>query len=208
MSRLDLITIAIVIVCLGALGYLVYKIVNLMNPPEKETTAIEDSYVDPIVEDTTYTDWDDEAATGGDVDLDDADLASNVSDEAAQGYEGGSYDDNELDKGTDEVAEKPTSASSSDGDSGSAATSYDNTSSSTNAGKYMVIAGSYRQKVNANNQVSKLRNLGYNKSRVESFNRGSYAVVLVDRFSSYSQAKALVKKLAGNGVEAMVKAKN
>jgi len=72
----------------------------------------------------------------------------------------------------------------------------------------MVIAGSYRQKSNAENQVSKLRKLGYSDSSVENFNRGSYAVVLVDRFSSYSDAKALVRKLAGDGVEAMIKEKN
>lgn len=212
MSKLDLITIAIVIVCLGALGYLVYKIVNLMNPPETETTAIEDSYADPVDNDTTYTDWDNEATTGGDVDLDDEDLASNITDDAAEGYEGGQYDDSELDKDTDEVAEKESteasSSASNNDDSGSAASAYDNVSSRSNAGKYMVIAGSYKQKINAANQVSKLHKLGYNETKVELFNRGSYAVVLVDRFSNYSQAKALVSKLAGNGVEAMVKEKN
>ena len=207
MSKLDLITVAIVIVCLGALAYLVYKIVNLMNPPETETTAIEDSYSDPADDDTTYTDWDEEATSAADVDLDDDELGSNTTDDATEGNESGSYDDSELDNGSDDIAEEATSTVAQE-ESSQAASSYDNVSASTSAGKYMVIAGTYRQKINATNQVAKLRKLGYNDSRVESFDRGAYAVALVDRFSSYSQAKALVRKLADNGVEAMIKEKN
>lgn len=217
MSRLDLITVAIVIVCLGALAYLVYKIVDLMNPPGTETTAIEDSYSDPADDDSTYTDWDDEAATGEDVDLDDEDLGENASDDAANtttegsDNDSGNYDDSELDEGSDDVAEGTSSTSLTTADeSGSTASSYDNVPAArnTNEGKYMVIAGTYRQKVNATNQVNKLRKLGYNDSEVKMFDRGSYALALVNRFSSYSDAKALVRKLADNGVEAMIKEKN
>ncbi len=211
MSRLDLITIAIVIVCLAALGYLVYKIVNLMNPPQEETTSIQDTYTEPATDDATYTDWDDEvnSATEDGEDLDDEDLGSSVSDEAASGYESGSYSDDELDNDSDDIAEEPSSSSADEIEDEEPATrSYDNTPTTSSSGKYMVIAGSYRQKVNAENQVAKLRKLGYNESRIESFNRGSYAAVLVDRYNSYSDAKALVSKLAGDGVEAMVKEKN
>lgn len=213
MSRLDLITIAIVIVCLAALGYLVYKIVHLMNPPQKETTSIQDSYTDPApTDDSTYTDWDDEvtSATAGS-DLDDEDLGSSDTDNDATTNDSGSYNNDELDNDSNDIAEMDSSTSKStesDSDSGQAATAYDNSSSSSGSGNYLVLAGSYRQKNNAENQAAKLRKLGYSGSSVENFNRGSYAVVLVDRFHKYSEAKALVRKLANDGVEAMVKEKN
>ena len=200
MSKLDLITIAIVIVCLAALGYLVYKIVDLMNPPQEETIAIEDTYSDTLASDSTYTDWDDEVAsvTENDDDLDDADLESGTTD---ADLDKASYDEEEMD--IEEAAPNSIEAD----DSGTTATSYESTNSA-DAGEYMEIAGSYRQKINAENQAAKLRNLGYSSSQVASFNRGSYAVVLVDRFSSYGDAKTLVSKLAGDGVEAMIKEKH
>ena len=68
----------------------------------------------------------------------------------------------------------------------------------------MVLAGSYRQRVNADNQVARLRKMGYNSAEVSLFDRGSYAVVLVDRFSTYGDAKRLVNELAAKGVDAIV----
>ena len=68
----------------------------------------------------------------------------------------------------------------------------------------MVIAGSYRQRTNADNQVAKLRKMGYDQARVELFDRGSYAVVLVNRFNAYGDAKRLVSELSGKGIDAMV----
>ena len=66
MSRLDMITIAIVVVCLAALGYLVYKIAGLYNS-EEPTTPITEAYGNEETPDEqTYTDWDDEVAATGD----------------------------------------------------------------------------------------------------------------------------------------------
>ncbi|MEL7221236.1 MAG: SPOR domain-containing protein [Bacteroidota bacterium] len=218
MSKLDLLTIAIVIVCLAALGYLVYKIVNLMNPPEAPTTSIEDSYDANAVDEDTYTDWDDEVDDAdSDVDYDDDDAGTSISDDAnyaeteagTTADEDSNFDDSEMDTESDGLAETGTTTTGSGtGDSGAATSSYNDTSSrSTSSGKYMVLAGTFRQRSNADNHAARLRKLGYSNTEVQLFDRGSYAVVLVDRFSSLSQAKSLVGDLAKDGIDALVSTK-
>jgi cell division protein FtsN len=207
MSKLDILTIAIVIVCLAALGYLVYKIVNLVNPPEEPTTSIQDSYEDTAgTDETTYQDWDNEADTAeGDIDLDDEQVANySDTDENVPGAAGTNATADEMDDKTTGLAENNTSTTSKGSTATTPAPAVNNSSSSTNSGRYMVLAGSYRQRVNADNQVARLRKMGYNNAEVSLFDRGSYAVVLVDRFSTYGDAKRLVNELVGKGVDAIV----
>lgn len=209
MSKLDVLTIAIVIVCLAALGYLVYKIVNLVNPPDETTTSIQDSYEDPSTTDeSTYSDWDDEVNTAGDdVDLDDDQLDNYAdTDGNTAGSASGNYSEDEMDNETSGLAEENDLDKGST--SGSAATTpaveTPAATTNSNSGRYMVIAGSYRQRVNADNQVARLRKMGYNNAQVSLFDRGSFAVVLVDRFNNYGDAKRLVNELTGKGIEAIV----
>jgi cell division protein FtsN len=208
MSKLDLLTISIVIVCLAALGYLVYKIVDLMNPPSAPTSSIQDTYVEPATTtaDSTYTNWDNEAnTTSSDADLDDDQVGQSLSDENSSTPSGkSSYADEEMDNSSSGIAETSTSSSTKAANS-QTATAYDRTPATGSLGKYMVLAGSYRQRVNANNQAARLRKLGYSSAEVKIFDKGTYAVVLVDRFSNYNDAKKLVTELAGKGVDAMVK---
>lgn len=212
MSKLDVLTIAIVIVCLAALGYLVYKIVNLVNPPEEPTSSIEDSYEDTAsTDDSTYKDWDNEVDTAGDdVDLDDDQVATygnTDDDENTTGAASTNASADEMDNETSGLAEKDnlTDETTSKGSTATAPAPAPAVNNSTsNSGRYMVVAGSYRQRVNADNQVARLRKMGYNNTQVSLFDRGSFAVVLVDRFSSYGDAKRLVNELAGKGVDAIV----
>lgn len=218
MSRLDIITIAIVVICLAALGYLVYKIAGLYKTEEPTTSITEGYDNNDATDEQTYTDWDDEvAAAGDDVDLDDDELGSYADTDEASTTDGNSnnYSSDEMDSGTDIAEESSSSSSSNDssseaGQGGSGATepataaTYDNTPRSTSTGKYMVIAGSYRQRTNADNQAAKLRGMGYNNTEVTLFDRGTFAVVLVDRFSSYGDAKRLVNELTGKGVDAII----
>ncbi len=214
MSRLDIITIAIVVICLAALGYLVYKIAGLYKTEEPTTSITEGYDNNEGADEQTYTDWDDEvAAAGDDVDLDDDELGSYADTDEATTTDGSSnYSADELDSGSD-IAEETSSnddSASSNGSGGSGASesataaTYDNTPRSTSTGKYMVIAGSYRQRTNADSQASKLRGMGYNNTEVTLFDRGTFAVVLVDRFSSYGDAKRLVNELTGKGIDAVV----
>ncbi len=212
MSKLDVLTIAIVIVCLAALGYLVYKIVNLVNPPEEPTSSIEDSYEDTAsTDESTYKDWDNEVDTAGDdVDLDDDQVATygnTDNDENTTGAASTNASADEMDNETSGLAEKDnlTDETTSKGSTATATTPTPAVNNSTsNSGRYMVVAGSYRQRVNADNQVARLRKMGYNNTQVSLFDRGSFAVVLVDRFSSYGDAKRVVNELAGKGVDAIV----
>ncbi|WP_020537015.1 SPOR domain-containing protein [Lewinella cohaerens] len=212
MSKLDVLTIAIVIVCLAALGYLVYKIVNLVNPPEEPTSSIEDSYEDTAsTDDSTYKDWDDEVDTAGDdVDLDDDQVATygnTDNEENTTGAASTNASADEMDNETSGLAEKDnlTDETTSKGSTATTTTPTPAVNNSTsNSGRYMVVAGSYRQRVNADNQVARLRKMGYNNTQVSLFDRGSFAVVLVDRFSSYGDAKRLVNELVGKGVDAIV----
>lgn len=206
MSRLDLLTIAIVIVCLAALGYLVYKIVNLMNPPEEgPTTSISDTYTDPADSEDTYN-YDaevDSASTNYDEsDLDDDEL-DNYNSEDNYDTSSSRIDESELDNESTGLAETGTQTATAP------ATTRPSTStrSSSSSGRYMVIAGTYKQKVNAENQVSKLKRLGYSNAEVELFDRGSYAIVLVDRHDSESAAQKMVGKLRGEGIDSYIKLK-
>ncbi len=209
MSKLDILTIAIVIVCLAALGYLVYKIVNLVNPPEEPTTSIQDSYEDTASTDgEAYKDWDNEVDTaGGDLDLDDEQVTNYTNtdtDENAPSAASGNKPADEMDNGTTGVAEKGSKTTSSGSTATTPAPAANNASSTSSSGNYMVLAGSYRQRVNADNQVARLRKMGYNNAQVSLFDRGSFAVVLVDRFNNYGDAKRLVNELTSKGVDAIV----
>ncbi|MEM1215935.1 MAG: SPOR domain-containing protein [Bacteroidota bacterium] len=213
MSRLDLITIGIVVVCLAALGYLVFKIVSLMNPPDEPvTTSIEDSYTTDNPDDLVYTDVGDE-----DTDWDDDEASTAISDEDPMGADAaGSYADTDATDETysdaDEAADPaPADSAAKDFDSGGSSGSSGSTSArsyDSAAGRYMVAAGSFRVRANADRLVNKLQSMGYNNARVSLFDRGSYAVVIVDRFDSFNSAKAMVTDLAKNGVDAIVREKS
>ncbi|MCB0639658.1 MAG: SPOR domain-containing protein, partial [Lewinella sp.] len=82
---------------------------------------------------------------------------------------------------------------------------YSNTSTASSGGRYLVIAGTYRQRVNADNMVTRLKRMGYNDAEVELFDHGTYAVVIVNRYSSLSRADQLSTELKNKGVEAFVK---
>jgi len=68
------------------------------------------------------------------------------------------------------------------------------------SGEYLVLAGSFRYMDHAETAARQLRKKGYSGAKVELFNRGAFANVLVDRFSSYDEAQALVVQLRNDGV--------
>jgi cell division protein FtsN len=193
MSKLDILTVVIVAVGLAALGYLVYKIVNLMNPPEPENpTAIQDAYALDQPDDETYT-WEDEQDAAQDSLTYEEEPAEVPASTAAA-------DEEEIDRSDAPVAETSRPATQN-----APATDYSNVATTTSSGRYLVIAGSYRQRANADQMVTRLKGMGYNSAKVELFDRGTYAVVVVNRFNSLAQAKQLSSELSGKGVETFVK---
>ncbi len=92
--------------------------------------------------------------------------------------------------------------------SNSSSTSSNTSQSYSNVGDYMVLAGTFSVVQNAENHVSNLRSKGYSNARVERFDRGAYAVVLVDRFANESAARKLVGELRNqHGIDSYVKLK-
>ncbi len=70
-------------------------------------------------------------------------------------------------------------------------------------GKYLVVAGSYLVKANANKMKQKLYNLGYN-SEIVNFDLSQYYSVLAGRFSSRKEANEAVTILKRSGIDCYV----
>lgn len=188
MSRLDYITIGIVVICLAALIFVIYKTTNILGNGSKEDT--EQTQTAEIPEDDSYYPdgdnytYDDE----GEI-LDDAYEEEDLD----EGYDSEDYVDTEeedfFDKGTEEVTTTATNPS---------------TSINNGFGDYLVLAGSYKIKSNAENVVAKLQRLGYDGAEVSIFNKGAYATVLVSRFDDEASARSLAAKLKDDGIDAYV----
>lgn len=189
MSKLDYLTIAIVTLCVAALIFLIVKASKLGQEKIPVTTLPPDNteiYVDPYpidgVDSLIIDDLEGNSATSG------------------SDTQGGNSATDPDDSGSVPATTNP--APTSPDESGSTTTTPIRPSK---RGDYLVLAGSFRQQANAETQAAKLRKLGYAQAEVTMFNRGAYAVVLVDRFSSMADAKRLTEELrAKHSVEARV----
>lgn len=87
---------------------------------------------------------------------------------------------------------------------GSANVDVFNPSGSSSSGNYMIVAGTYRQMINAESELKKLKNLGYKNATIAKFNKSTYASLIVDRFTSSKEAYSYKKVLEGNGLDVYV----
>lgn len=183
MSRLDWITAVIVVICVAALGFLIYKTVGLMDT-EDPVNPTENVITDSALEDDAAID-----ATGenkdtiidSDIRYDDDATTEDDDDEAEEDAEGqGKDEEMEDDDDSKYIAEENIS------------------------GAYLVIAGSYKQMINAENQVRRLKRKGYDSARVAMFNKGAYAVAFVKAFDHFGAADDLATTLKDSGIEAAV----
>ena len=204
MSKLDTFTVIIVGLCLAALGYLVYKTVKLRQLKNASPTSsinLEEST--PSTPSDTLT-FDDEGrivdpATAEDGDLDDEQLNVNNG-TLVEEEEGAALEEENTAATTSETAKNEPSAAQDE-----VPTDFDTNASST--GDFMVLAGSFRQRSNAEAQVRRLKQLGFDEARVANFNGGSLAVALVGRFDDYDKATQLANKIEAKGIDAFVKGK-
>lgn len=181
MSRIDYLTIGIVAVCILAIIFLVYKMTDLFggdNDGDKIETVQDSVELD---EDGIY-----------DYELDNP-VDTNATAQPAT-------DDTEP---TQPATAAPAAPASSE-EFTETETEKTNTYS---GGKFMVFGGTFTKKVWANDQVSRLKKLGYQNASIEIFDRGKYAVVLVDRFDYMADAERLVKKLEADGIKSYIKMK-
>jgi len=112
----------------------------------------------------------------------------------------------EMDRELAEAAAKARRADLSNaGNNTSVATRSTSAGNSGNrTGRYLVIAGSFRQRANADLRVKDLRRAGFTDTRMEKFNRGTYAVALAGQTNRYTEAKRMAEKIVGAGFEARV----
>lgn len=76
--------------------------------------------------------------------------------------------------------------------------------SASDAGKYMVIAGSFNSKDYADLEVGRLKEMGYNSAEVVKFDRSDMHTVCAGRYDSFKQASAQAISLKKDGIEAYV----
>lgn len=207
MSRLDYVTIAIVGICILAILFLVYKMTNVFNgenPKDKTEIAVDsvETEDDGVYDYEIDKNVDSTGTANGNTASDKTSTTKpSTTSTPSDNEETSASSAPAEDDATETTSTKPaTNTGSSDSDNSEKAT-YSN-------GKFMVLAGSFTKKALAESQVKKLNKLGYDNARVELFDRGKYAVVLVDRFSNMAEAERTVKKLNGDGVKSYVKIKS
>ena len=202
MSRLDYVTISIVVICLIALGFLVFKTIGLMtaDPAKKKqqtTQLADDSDVADTYEDIdslSTEDLDDDEVTGvlddPESDISEDDLAEDAADLNA----GGTTSDEDY---SDDKEEETRTYDDDDKDEEAVAPARP---ASYNSGKYLVIAGSFSKKIGAERRVKELKSEGFNNARVGKLN-AAYAIALVDQFDSKSKAQELMQEVKNKGFE-------
>jgi len=74
--------------------------------------------------------------------------------------------------------------------------------------EYLVWGGSFSTRLGAEEEQAKFKKLGYNKAEVSLFDKGKYAVVIVGRYPTQAQAQALVNELRSkHNISAIAKKK-
>ncbi len=221
MSKLDLMTIIIIAVCVLAIGALIWNAKNLMDStPQQQNTDLSEDYTDAESDDI-YTDDTDEYEIDIDGDADGDNGKSNVGDAGGIGYDSDiARQAAEADAEEARIAAAEEAArqgavteriNTNTSPKNNTTTGSDNrTSGSSNAattsgttrsqGRYLVVVGSYKQMASAKRMQNILRSKGYDDTSIELFNGGKFARVLVGRRSSLSAAEDLQADLVGDGV--------
>ena len=78
-------------------------------------------------------------------------------------------------------------------------------STSSGRGQYLVVAGSYGVRNNADKQKKRISKLGYSSAEVKQFDGAKYYTVIASRHTSQKAAESDVSALKSKGVEAYVK---
>ena len=78
------------------------------------------------------------------------------------------------------------------------------TASGNNRAEFLVIAGTFRQEMNARRRVSDLMKAGFTRTEMKNFDRGTYAVALVNRSPQYAAAREIADRVRAAGFEATV----
>lgn len=190
MSRLDYITVGIVALCILAIVFLVYKMTDLFSgdkDAEKTEIAADTVEVDDGLIDYTIQEDPDSTTAAPATPSSKPSSPATTTQKELDATSSAAEDDVAVKKDTPPTTTDPAPSTSSD--------------------NFLVIAGSFKQKSGAQQEVQRLQKLGYKNAKVELFDRGSLAVVLVDRFDNMAEAERVVKDLKDDKVNAYVKRK-
>ena len=199
MSRLDWFTIAVVGICIAAIIYLLYKTSNIITGTETKLDPKEQ-----IIDELGLTEDDD--AT-----IDPENLETESSDSETTDVNGTATASTDNETATSEANTDNIDDSSSkevnDADSNANDDNATSSPSNSKSGEYYVIAGSFSLMHNAENFAAQLQRKGYPNAQVSKFNRGKFASVIVDRFTTSASASALVKELKAKGIDSYLQRK-
>ena len=71
-------------------------------------------------------------------------------------------------------------------------------------GKYLVIAGSYLIRENAEKMIKKLNDLGYRDASIINFELSQYHSITAGRYFSYDRAAEIARAIQGRGIDCYV----
>ena len=67
--------------------------------------------------------------------------------------------------------------------------------------RYLVVTGSFKEEINANNMVEQLQEMGYNDAEVFTFDFAEYYSVTAGRYHSSSEANKVASTLKAKGID-------
>jgi len=179
MSKLNLLTIGVVILAILAIIFLIFQTKSMLSNEQGKVDEVEESMKDRYSDDEEYNPEDDTE----NLETDDTEETNNETTE-----------DTTVPTGK-KVNNPATTVEDEQDDTNTEPETYIDDE---DEGDFLVIGGSFKLKQNAENMVKMLLKKGYSDSRVAIFNKGAYASVIVDRFKDEATAKKLAKELYDN----------
>lgn len=165
MSKLDYLTIVIVAICLAAVIFIMVRIYDL---GETENPI--------VVPETVQVDQE--------IEVVDENNESFIPKESGRSFDPAQRPSASVPGTTPEPTEERVDE-----------TLTESTSTTMEGQTYLVLAGSFRLRSGAETEVNRLKGWGYSNAEVTLFNTGTYAAVLVDRFTDLEAAENLVQDL-------------
>lgn len=193
MSKIDYITIVVVVVCISLLGLVFWKVADLNWTEEniqetEESVQVDEEEAAPFL-DENYDVTDFVAEDSGTVAIETAPI---VVPEEVKTKEKIIKKEPVVETKQEKVAEKVEAIPPVN----------------TLNEEYLVWGGSFSTRLGAEEEQAKFKKLGYSKAEVSLFDKGKYAVVIVGRYPTQAQAQALVNELKSkHNISAIAKKK-
>jgi len=204
MSKIDYITIAVVVVCISLLGLVFWKVADLNWTEENKLPSEEPVQVNEEEEATPFLDenYDVTDFVGEDTLPVQMETAPVVNQEETKKNKEKPVAKEPL------VVEKPVVVEKTVVKEKPVVKVETPKPVVTQKEEYLVWGGSFSTRAGAEEELAKFKKLGYTQAEVSLFDKGKYAVVIVGRYPTQAQAQALVNELkAKHQISAIAKKK-